>query len=56
MFSIDHAAFMDQFGDIWAILNWNNYLTYFLTLMCVAGIVKIVINMIRPEDVGDDDG
>lgn len=54
MFSFDHAEFMSQFSDIWALLNYNNYLTYFLTIMCVAMIVKIVINMIRPEDVEDD--
>ena len=55
MFSINHAEFMDFVSGFWALLDYNDYLTYFLSFLCIVGIGVIVYRMIRPADSGEDD-
>lgn len=57
MFTLNHSEFMDLVAGIWAMLDYNDYLTYFLSFLCIVGIAMIVYRMIRPaEEGGADDG
>lgn len=48
-FSIDHAAFMTQFAEMWDLLNYHAYLASAMTLFSGAGIMLILKNMFTSQ-------